>query len=89
MSLFSGLYKYKRKHLYDVAKSRKDSRLNTGYDYTETLMQNSVSSHITRNATMQVFLSFITDYIVRIIKSIRVLKAYKNYTIKKDDQYIR
>jgi hypothetical protein len=89
MSLFDGLFKYKEAKLYDAAKSRKDSRLHTPYDYRETLVNNSVSRFILRNQTIRYFLIFLNDYLYNVTKGIRHLKSYKNYTVKKDDQNVR
>ena len=90
MSLFKDLLIYKRAKVYDTAKIRKDSRLNVGYDYqTQGLINKMISKHIMRNQTMRDFLEFIDDYILNILKSVRTLRSYKNYTVKKDDKYVR
>lgn len=90
MSLFKGLFIYKRARVYDTAKSRKDSRLNVGHDYmNDRFITRMLSNHITRNQTMRDFLLFIDDYLFNLIKGVRTLKAYKNYTVKKDDKYVR
>jgi hypothetical protein len=88
-SLFKGLLGYKRKKLYDYAKSRKDNRLHLGYDYSEDLMRNTLSDHILRNSVMNDFTSLINDYVINLVSGIRRLKLYKNYTVKKDDTKIR
>lgn len=89
MNLFQDLFKYKLVKLYDRKNTRKDKRLNLGHDYKDTLMNNSVSRHIQRNDTMRTFLSFLNDYLYNLIKSVRYLKVYKNYTVKKDDHRVR
>jgi len=90
MSLYKDLLSYKRKSLYKVAKSRKDSRLNVGNDYQSTgLLSNMLSKHIQRNITLKSFIDFLDDYLLNILKAPRFLKGYKNYTVKKDDKYIR
>ena len=46
MSLYKDLLAYKRKSLYNVAKTRKDARLNVGADYQEIgLLQRMLSKH--------------------------------------------
>jgi len=88
--MFDNLFLYKRAKIYDKAKSRKDSRLNVGYDYTQgSFMGKMLSRHIVRNQTLNDFLVFIDDYIFNLLKGVKVLKSYKNYTVKKDDKYIR
>ena len=90
MSLYKDLLSYKRKSLYNVAKFRKDSRLNVGADYQEIgLFQRMISRHIQRNSTLNDFIAFLNDYLLNILNGNRFLKGYKNYTVKKDDKYIR
>ena len=90
MSLYKDLLAYKRKSLYKVAKTRKDARLNVGADYQEIgLLQRMLSKHIQRNQTLSEFISFLNDYLLNILRGPRFLKGYKNYTVKKDDKYIR
>jgi hypothetical protein len=90
MSLYKDLLAYKRKSLYKVAKTRKDSRLNVGADYQDLgLLQRMLSRHIQRNKTLSEFISFLNDYLLNILRGNRFLKGYKNYTVKKDDKYIR
>jgi hypothetical protein len=88
-NLFDNLYRYKRPRLYDIAKTRKDERLHQPYDYRTTLMNNSISRHILRNAMVRYFIGFINDYIYEMTNGIRYLKNYKNYTVKKDDKNVR
>ena len=89
MGLYDDLYKYKREKLFDSRKSRKDSKKYLGYDYSRSLFTNNLSSHILRNQTMLDFIEFCTDYYYNTIKQIRVMKNWKNYTVKKDDKNIR
>lgn len=90
MSLYKDLLVYKRKRLYDVAKSRKDKRLHNGYDYESTgLLSRMLSKHIQRNQTMREFILFLDDAILNMLKGIRFLKVYNNYTVKKDDKNTR
>jgi hypothetical protein len=89
MNLFQDLFKYKLVNLYDYKKTRKDNRLNLGYDYSERLINDNVSQHILRNDIVNTFVLFLNDYFYRIIRSIKSLQGYKNYTIKKDDTRIR
>jgi hypothetical protein len=88
-SLYKGLLKYKLKKLYSSRKTRKDNRLNLGYDYSESLMQRNMSSHVLRNQTISDFISFINDYLMNLIRSIKMMQQYKNYTVKKDDTNVK
>ena len=46
MGLYDDLYRYKREKRYNYQKVRKDNRLNLGYDYSDDLIRNNISSHI-------------------------------------------
>jgi hypothetical protein len=48
-----------------------------------------VSKHIVRNNILRDFMKFLDDSFFNIISGVRRVKAYKNFTIKKDDKYIR
>lgn len=86
---FKDLLRYKRVKIYDVAKHRKDSRLNTGYDYKDNLFNLMTSKHIRRNQTIKEFMLFLNDYFYNIIKGVKHLKTFKNYTVEKDDTNVR
>lgn len=86
---FKDLLIYKRRKIYDVAKHRKDSRLNLGYDYKDKLFNLMTSKHIQRNQTVREFMLFLNDYFYNIIKGVKHLKVYKNYTVEKDDTNVR
>lgn len=87
--LFDNLFGYKRVKLYDVAKTRNDVRLNRPNQYSDNLISRNVSTHLLRNATVKAFLLFVNDYMLTVIKGIRHLKNYKNYTVDKDDNNTR
>jgi len=86
---FKDLLIYKRRKIYDVAKHRKDSRLNTGFDYKDNLFNLMTSRHIQRNQTMREFMLFLNDYFYNLIKGVKYLKVFKNYTVEKDDTNVR
>jgi hypothetical protein len=83
-SIYDGLYGYKLRKLYTVAKRSKDNRKNLAYDYKDKIMKNSVSPHIYRNDVMRDFLDFINDYVYNKIQSVRRLKLFKAFTVDKD-----
>ena len=56
MGLFTNLFNYRQRRRYDSAKSRKDDRLHTGFNYDDELapgefISKSLSGHIQRNQT--------------------------------------
>lgn len=86
---FKDLLIYKRRKIYDITKHRKDSRLNTGFDYKDRLFGLMVSNHIQRNQIVREFMLFLNDYFYNIIKGVKYLKVFKNYTIEKNDTNVR
>lgn len=84
MSLYDGLYSYKLKRLYTIAKRSKDQRKNLGYNYQDKIMKNSVSPHLYRNEVMRDFLDFINDHLYNKIQAVRKLRFFKNFTVDKD-----
>ena len=90
MNLFKDLLKYNKTKVYDVAKTRHDNRLNVGNQYMdESFISKMLSKHIIRNTILREFLYFIDDHLFVLIKGVRVFKGYKNYTVEKDDKFIR
>lgn len=84
MSLYDGLYGYKLKKLYTIAKRSKDQRKGLGYNYQDKIMRNSLSPHLYRNEVMRDFLDFINDYLYNKIQAVRKLRFFKNFTVDKD-----
>lgn len=87
--LFKDLKVYKRKRLYKIAKHRKDDLKNTRYDYDNILLQKQLSRFIQRNQTMREFLGFINDIIINLLRQVRYLRNFKNFTVEKDDDRTR
>lgn len=87
--LFKDLLVYKRKRLYKIAKHRKDDLKNTRYDYDNILLQKQLSRFIQRNQTMREFLGFINDIIINLLRQVRYLRNFKNFTVEKDDDRTR
>jgi hypothetical protein len=86
--LFKDLKKYKKQSLYKIARLKGEQRKNLGYNYTETLMDKTLSGHTTRNSTIDGFLTFITDYFVNLIKAVKWVQIHRVYTVDKDYEYI-
>jgi|TARA_B110000977_G_scaffold88344_1_gene117437 hypothetical protein len=93
MGLFTNLFGYRRTKRYDFSKTRKDSKLNGGFNYQalppSEFIGRSLSGHIQRNETIQHFLIFLDDALKNLLKGTRYLKNYKNYTVKEDDNQTR
>lgn len=93
MALFDNLFGYRRVRRYDSVKIRKDSRLHTGYDYENLppseFIGRALSGHIQRNEIIRYFLMFLDDNLKTLLRGVRYLKNYKNYTVKEDDNQTR
>ena len=72
-----------------VRKPERDNRLNLGFDYRDSLMQRNLSNHILRNQTILDFIGFLNDYMYNMLSSVKQLKQFKNYTVKKNDTNVR
>lgn len=94
MGLFTNLFSYRKRRRYDSAKFRKDDRLHTGYNYDDELgpgdmLGRSLSGHIQRNQTIQHFLIFLDDSVKNLLKGVRYLNNFKNYTVDENTKKTR
>jgi len=87
--LSTNLFKSRKKRNYSVRKSAVDSRKNLGNVYRENILTNSISSYITRNNYMNDFVIMIQQTLADLVDVVGTLKAYKSYTVKKDDSRVR
>jgi len=83
------LFKVRRKKNYDVRKTAVDDRKNTGNNYRNNMLQNSISKYITRNSTMNDFVLMVQQILADLVDSVTYLKGYKSYTTKKDDSRLK
>ena len=88
MSSVNPEFNYKKKSLYKIARTAGEERLNTGFDYTDSVMKKSVSPIILRNETMSIFITYLNDYVVNLINAIKKIKIRRNYIVSKDYEYI-
>jgi hypothetical protein len=62
---------------------------NTGYDYSEKLMSNMVSSYMFRNERLQTFINdYLSPIITFYINKVKYLRIYYNFAVPKDYQKI-
>jgi len=82
--------RYLKQKLYSLKNKRKDDRLYDGVNkLNNQVLQNSLSSFILRNTTLMYFVDILNTAILNILKGPAYLKNYKNFTTKKDDEYVR
>ena len=76
--------------LYSLKNKRKDVRLNNGVrKHGQEILGRSLSPFILRNTTLRYFVDILNTAILNILKGPAYLKNYKNFTTKKDDEYVR
>jgi hypothetical protein len=89
MDLFSNLFKVRKVKGYSSRLSIMDKRLHVGNDYRNNMLVNSLSKYIQRNDTMNDFVIMIQHVVADFVDSVTYLKAYKSFTIKKDDKKVK
>lgn len=87
--LATNLFKSRKQRNYSVRKSAVDNRKNLGNTYRDNMLTNSLSSYITRNTYMNDFVIFVQQVLADLVDTVGTLKAYKSYTVKKDDSRVR
>lgn len=70
--------------LYDAKQNFLSDVKYTGYDYSKTLMQKNVSVYLFSNPKVRDFLPFLNDICVSYIETVKKLRVYYNFTVKKD-----
>jgi hypothetical protein len=62
---------------------------NTGYDYTNTLVNKVLSSYLFKNPTLSTFLtSYLNPILVSYINNVKYLRIFYNYAVPKNYQNI-
>ena len=87
--LSSNLFKSRRRRNYSVRRSAVDDRKNLGNPYRDNLLKNSLSPYVFRNTYMNDFVIFVQQTLADLVDVVGQLKAFKSYTIKKDDNRVR
>jgi len=88
-NLYDGLFAAGYESIYDFQNSHADNRKNLGHNFRSTVLLNSVSNALLRNAYLNDFLILIQDIVVKQIDSVTYLKIYKNFTVDKNYTKIR
>lgn len=78
---FNSLYKITYESDWDIK--------NTGYDYSEKLMPNMVSSYMFRNNRLSTFIAnHLNPIMVYFINRVKYLRIYYNFAVPKDYEKI-
>jgi len=83
------LKKYNAESLYKIMEIQGEKRKNLPYDYSETLLSKTLSPYIYRKSDTSIFLTFINDWIVALIRGVGKLKIFKNFTVDRDYKHIK
>lgn len=70
--------------LYDVSNSTQNDLKHLGYDYTQTLMQKTLSNYLFRNSKVAGFLEKLNNYMVQHVELVKYVRIYFNYTVPKN-----
>jgi hypothetical protein len=75
--------------IYRETLSRKDRRINLGYDYKDNIMKNTLSSQMFGiNETLDRFIKSANDCVYEWIEAVKTIKAYANPAVDKNDNKI-
>ena len=89
MGILSNLFKVRKVKSYDTRLSAMDQRMHEGNVYRTNILINSLSKYIQRNDTMFDFITMMQHVVADWVDSVTYLKAYKSYTIRKDDKKVK
>jgi len=57
---------------------------NEGYKYENTLMEDNTSKYLQRNPTMRQFFPYLNTMLSHLINSVKYLRNFNNYAVRKD-----
>ena len=70
--------------IYDVINENRWETKNEGYKYEDKLMENNTSSYLQKNPTMREMFPFLNRIMSHLINSVKYLRNFNNYAIRKD-----
>lgn len=70
--------------IYDsINESRWDTK-NEGYKYEDNLMENNTSKYLQKNPNMREMFPFLNRIMSHLINSVKYLRNFNNYAVRKD-----
>jgi len=79
-----------RNSIYRAAYERKQKLINTGYDYKDKIMENTLSSQMFGvNETMDTFLKNVNDVMYENIEAVKQIKIFANPALEKYEKNIK
>ena len=70
--------------VYDATFESGNQLKNTGYDYSKTLYTKNSSSYLFRNSKVAGYISYLNDIMFEYVETVKKIRVYYNYTVKKD-----
>ena len=74
--------------VYNYTHKIGEEKLNEGFDYSEVLINKTVSNYLLRNNNLKDFLSKIAKILFNNIESVKKIRIHNNFTVKPDTTYI-
>lgn len=70
--------------IYDRINECRWKTKNEGYDYRKTLMEDNTSKYLQKNPTVRRFFPYLNRIMSHLIDSVKYLRNFNNYAVRKD-----
>lgn len=70
--------------IYDNVNESRWETKNEGYKYENNLMENNTSRYLQKNPHMRQFFPYLNRIMSHLINSVKYLRNYNNYAVRKD-----
>lgn len=70
--------------IYDTFNESRWETKNEGYKYENTLMEDNTSSYLQKNPNMRQFFPYLNKILSHLINSVKYLRNFNNYGVRKD-----
>ena len=70
--------------VYDSANESRWETKNEGYKYENNLMENNTSRYLQKSPNMRQFFPYLNKIMSHLINSVKYLRNFNNYAVKKD-----
>ena len=79
-----------KKSWFEFIESQDEIRSNTGFDYEGKIFEKTLSNQIIQGDTNRLeILASIEKVVYQLFATTKYIKNYINYTVKKDNKYVR
>lgn len=70
--------------IYDKINENRWETKNEGYKYENNLMENNTSKYLQKNPTIRRFFPYLNKIMSHLINSVKYLRNFNNYAVRKD-----